>query len=207
MIRLSRHLLLPALALLGLCLPATAGATPKQVIRDCVDDGQLSRKYSNSDLRKARDNLPSDLDEYSDCREVISAAIKRGPGPNAGGSPGGPGGGANQPSAVDAANFANSADEQAARAKDQQDLDAITGSGEPPTVDVGGETVTPGKNGLFDLASAANQLPMPLLLSLIALGLATLGGLAFAMRSKLPALAEVPLLSKIKIPRVPRFRR
>ena len=75
-----------------LCLPSTAAASPAQVIRDCVDDGVLSRTYSNSELRKARDNLPSDLDEYSDCREVIAAAIKGGPGPRAGG--GGNGGSA-----------------------------------------------------------------------------------------------------------------
>ena len=33
------------------------------------------RSLLELDLRKARDSLPSDLDEYSDCREVIGAAI------------------------------------------------------------------------------------------------------------------------------------
>ena len=63
MTRLPRHLLLLAcLALVALCLPSAAGASPGQVIIDCRDDGALNRTYSNSDLRKARDNLPSDLE-------------------------------------------------------------------------------------------------------------------------------------------------
>jgi hypothetical protein len=203
-------LVLAALALTALCLPAAAAGSPAQVIRDCVDDGALSRTYSNSDLRKARDNLPSDLDEYSDCREVISAAIKRGPGPGSSGGNGGgnPGGGGNQANAATDADFLNSADEQAARAKDQADLEALTGSGQdPPEVDVGGQTIKPGDNGLFDLASASNELPTPLLLALIALGLAALAGVVLAVRSRAPALARAPLLSKIRMPRVGRFGR
>ena len=83
--RLLRHLLLPAvLGLVALCLPQAAVASPAQVIRDCVDDGTLNRQYSNSGPAQGPDNLPSDLDEYSDCREVISAAISGGPDPRPG---------------------------------------------------------------------------------------------------------------------------
>ena len=210
MTRLPRHLLLLAcLALVALCLPSAAGASPGQVIIDCRDDGALNRSYSNSDLRKARDNLPSDLDEYSDCREVIAAAITRPrPGsPNNGGNngSGNPGDGPGSASAADA--FANSPEEQAARAKDQADLDALNSGDDAPSVDVGGQTVTPGENGLFDLASASNELPTPLLLALIALGLAGLAGAFLVLRSRVPALARMP--SKIQLPRVkrPRFRR
>jgi hypothetical protein len=190
------------------CLPSAAAASPLQVIRDCADDGSLSRTYSNSDLRRARDNLPSDLDEYSDCREVISAAIKGGPGPRSGGGDngGGGGGGGGQSNAGADAGFVNSAEEQAARGKDQADLEELTSSGDPPEVDVGGQTVRPGENGLFDLASASNDLPTPLVLALIALGLAALAGVGLALRSRVPALARVPLLSKIRIPGVGRFR-
>ena len=59
------------------------------MIADCARDGQLDRSYSNSELRRARDNLPADLDEYSDCRDVIAAAIKGGSDKGLGsGSPG-----------------------------------------------------------------------------------------------------------------------
>src|SRR5919197_2886810 len=44
------------------------------VIRDCSEDGVLNGHYSHSDLTKALDQLPSDLDEYTDCRAVIRSA-------------------------------------------------------------------------------------------------------------------------------------
>jgi hypothetical protein len=124
--RLPRHLLL--LAALLLALPGAAFGNPERVIKDCAEDGDLDRKYSNAELRGARDNLPADLDEYSDCREVIGGAIKSGSDKGGGRGGGGP----------DAA-AASSPEEQAARAQDQAELEAIASSGkkDPPTVDVG----------------------------------------------------------------------
>ena len=192
MIRVVRHLfLLGALALLA--LPASAQAS---AVTDCAQDGKLDRQYSNSELRKALDNIPTDLDEYGDCREIISAAIqndsdKGGGRPSATGSDGGP----------------LAPEEQAARSKDSQELAALAGdgSGDPlaPSVDVGGETVKPGSNGLFDLASASNDLPVPLLLALTALALLAIVGGLVALRTRIPILGRIPLLSKIPAPRVP----
>lgn len=209
MTRVPRHLLLLA-ALALLAFPAPAGATPFQVIKDCNEDGQLDRKYSNEELTKALDNLPSDIDEYSDCREVISAAITGGSdrGENRGAGSGGDGsGGAGGGSAAPI-----TPEEQAARAQDQADLQALTtpdGRDKPPAVEVGGETVKPGSDGLFDLASESNSIPGPLLAALIALGILALVGGVVALRGRVPALARLPLLSKIPTPRVslPRFRR
>jgi hypothetical protein len=204
--RVPRHLLLLA-ALALLAFPAPAGATPFQVIKDCNEDGQLDRKYSNEELTKALDNLPSDIDEYSDCREVISAAITggsdRGANRGAGGGGDGSGGGSAAPITPE---------EQAARAQDQADLQALTtpdGRDKPPAVEVGGETVKPGSDGLFDLASESNSIPGPLLAALIALGILALVGGVVALRGRMPALARLPLLSKIPTPRVslPRIRR
>jgi hypothetical protein len=220
--RLPRHLLvLAALALVLVALPGEAFASPLQVIKDCNQDGQLNRKYSNSELRKALDNLPSDIDEYSDCREVISAAITGGSdkGGNRGG-PGGDGGGGGGGSSGDGSGSVAGAggaaaitpEEQAARAQDQADLQAL-GSPEArqnsPAIDVGGEKVEPGSDGLFDLASASNSVPTPLLVALIALALIAIAGGVLALRGRLPALGRIPLLSKIPTPRVslPRFRR
>lgn len=203
MTRVARHLLLLA-ALVALAAPAAATATPNQVIRDCNDDGVLSRDYSNSDLRKARDKLPTELVEYSDCEEIIGAAITGGS--DKGQGRGSPGQGVGGAGAADAG-------EQAARAKDAADLDAITsgagsGSGRGgPEVQVGDESVEPGTNGLFDLSSASNQLPAPLLIALIALGLLALAGGFVALRGRVPALGRVPLLNKIPTPRVPFTKR
>jgi hypothetical protein len=192
-----RKLILPA-ALLLLALPGPALASPDQVVRDCAQDGRLDRNYSNSDLRKARDDLPSDLDEYSDCREVIGAAIKGGSDRGGGRGSGGAGG-------------AGSPKEMAARGKDQAELEANAASrGESrPKLEVGGRTVEPGPNGLFDLSSAENGLPTPLLVALIALGLLALVGCLVALKERIPLLARIPLLSKIPTPRVtlPRLRR
>jgi hypothetical protein len=212
--RLPRHLLVvAALALVLVALPGDAfAASPLQVIKDCNQDGQLNRKYSNSELRKALDNLPSDIDEYSDCRDVISAAITGGSDKagNRGGSGGGDAGGGNVAGGGGAA--AITPEEQAARTQDQADLQAL-GSPEsrenPPPIDVGGKQVKPGSDGLFDLASTANSVPTPLLVALIALALLAIAGGVVALRGRLPALARIPLLSKIPTPRVslPRFRR
>jgi hypothetical protein len=216
--RLPRHLLL--LAALPLLLLAFSGsafaAGPLQVIKDCNQDGQLNRKYSNKELRKALDNLPSDIDEYSDCRDVIGGAITGGSdkGGNRGtGGSGADGGGGGSGAGGTGGNAAPiTPEEQAARTQDQADLQAL-GTPESrensPPIDVGGEQVKPGSNGLFDLASASNSLPTPLLIALIALALLAIAGGVVALRGRLPALARIPLLSKIPTPRVslPRFRR
>jgi hypothetical protein len=69
-----RTIFLALLAALLLASPARA-AGPIQVIRDCEDDGALQGHYTPSELRKARSQLPTDIDEYSDCRDVLSRAI------------------------------------------------------------------------------------------------------------------------------------
>ena len=194
MTRLLRNLLtIGALALLA--LPANAYASADQVIRDCARDGKLDHNYSNSELRKARNNLPSDLDEYSDCRDVIASAIK-------GGSDRGLGKGSPGVAATDPAG------EAAAQAQDQNDLAAIaSGKNEKPSVNVGGANLEPDSSGYFNVGGAANEVPLPLLLALILLSLFALASALGAVRDRVPALASVPLLSKIPTPRVPFLKR
>jgi hypothetical protein len=216
--RAPRHpLLLAALIVLALSWGEAYAATPFKVIKDCNQDGVLDGKYSNRELRDALDNLPTDIDEYSDCRDVIEAAItsgssREGDGRPAGGGGGGPDGGGGGGGAGGGDPAVLTPEEQAARQQDQEDLAAITspeGRDDRPTIDVGGETVKPGSNGLFDVATASNSVPLPLLLVLIALGLLALGGGLAALRGRTPALARLPLLSKVPTPRVslPRFGR
>jgi hypothetical protein len=191
--RVVRNLLiLGALALLA--LPAPAFASPDQAIRDCGRDGDLDGKYSNADLRKARDNLPSDLAEYSDCHEILNSAIKGGS--DKGGGAGSPGIGGTDPEG-----------EAAARAEDEGELAAIAGggggNGAPPKVDVGGTSLEPDRSGFFSLSGAANEVPIPLFLALTLLALLALASGVGALRERIPALARIPLLSKIPTPRVP----
>jgi hypothetical protein len=67
---------LPLIAALAtLALPALAqAASPASVIRDCTLDGKLDRTYTQKDLRQALAAIPSDVDEYTDCRDIIRNA-------------------------------------------------------------------------------------------------------------------------------------
>jgi hypothetical protein len=65
-------------AVLLLAVPATAIASGDDVIEDCADDGELSRTYSQAEYKKALQDLPADLDEYTDCRATIRRARLRG---------------------------------------------------------------------------------------------------------------------------------
>jgi hypothetical protein len=193
MIRALRQIVLVA-ALALLALPAGASASADAVIKDCARDGRLDKEYSNAELRRARNNLPADLDEYSDCRDVIASAIK---GASAGGGGhGSPGIGATDP-----------AGEAAAAAEDQADLAAAAQGGSPPTVDVGGTSLRPDSSGFFNLGDAANEVPLPLLLALLLLGSLALASGVGSLRERVPALARIPLLSKIPALRVPFFGR
>jgi hypothetical protein len=187
--RVVRHLLVLGV-LATLALPASAAASPDQVVADCVKDGRLDRDYSNAELREARDNLPTDADEYSDCRDVIASAIKGDS--DQGGGRGSPGVGGIDPAA-----------EAAARETDAADLGAIAEAEDQPALDVGGLAVEPGDSGLFDLSTAVNTLPLPLLLALILFCALLAWASRVAVRHRLPALAKHPLLSKIPAPRVP----
>jgi hypothetical protein len=191
--RAARHLLLAVCALAVLAVSASpAQASANQVLRDCIYDGKLDHHYSNAELRKARDHMPSDADEYSDCRDIIAAAIKGGS--DRSGGKASPGIGATNPTA-----------EAAAQQADQSDLAAITSSNDkaPPKLDVGGQSLKPDSSGFFNLGGAANQVPVPLLIALLLLcGMALATGLG-SIRERVPALARIPFLSKIPTLRVP----
>ena len=206
MIRVMRNLIL--LTVLGaLVLPAAAVAQANPE-RDCRADSKLDRRYSSEELRDALDNLSTYADEYTDCRSIIKAAIASGsdnrnnPSDKDSGDVGAAGGGGGDEG------VAISAEEQQARANDNAELNAITGDPDnKPEVTVGGEQLEPDSNGLFDLASASNSVPLPLLLTLIAIGLLALAGGLRALRDRVPAFARIPLVAKIPRVSLPRLRR
>jgi hypothetical protein len=177
-------------ALFVMALPAPAFAGTDRAVRDCAQDGDLDGNYSNAELRHARNHIPADLDEYSDCRDIIASAIKGGS--NRGSGAGSPGVGATDP-----------AGEAAAKAADTTDLAAIADSKKPPKVDVGGTSLAPDSSGFFNLGGAANEVPLPLLLALLLVCVLALGSGLGALRERVPALARIPLVSKIPALRVP----
>jgi hypothetical protein len=67
--------LLVVLAALGMA-PAAASASADAIFEDC-QDGRLDKRYSGKDYREALSDIPVDLDEYTNCRELIRSAQQR----------------------------------------------------------------------------------------------------------------------------------
>jgi len=190
--RLLRNSLLVALVV-ALLAPASALAGP---IEDCADDGQLSKQYSQGELDDAKKNLPSDLSDYSDCGEVLNGAKAKGP--DQGSSSGGGGASAPETSAGTGA-AAAAAEEIKAVAKptaadlarerrERAAIDNLANGGGKPNLSLDGKTISPGDAGLYDLASATHEVPLPVKLALYAVALLALAGLLVAGRRRFPAL-------------------
>jgi hypothetical protein len=159
-------------------LPAMAQASPEQVIRDCAKDGKLDQHYSLSDLKKAEKKLPTDVDEYTNCRDVINQAEVQGSGGNQGNSHGGGSGGSGS---------GGSGGGPSASASDVNALNHAKDTGrKAPSLTLHGEKVIPGSGGVFKTAGAANDLPTPVLLALIALGALTVAAALVALRRRFP---------------------
>src|SRR5215210_9115202 len=83
--------------LLTTATPALAG-TREKILQEC-QDGRLSGDYTAKEIRDARNHIPTDIDQYSDCRDVLARALaaKAGGGGRGGdrgsGGRGGPAGG------------------------------------------------------------------------------------------------------------------
>ena len=90
---LTRLITLALTLLVALALPVLAHASGDDVIRDCAEDGDLDQDYSDEELEDAERNMPSDIDQYSDCRDVIQQAQAGGRGSTDGSGSGGGGGG------------------------------------------------------------------------------------------------------------------
>jgi hypothetical protein len=153
-----------ALALFAsVVLAAPAFGSPQAVIRDCSEDGVLNGHYSHSDLAKALAQLPSDIDEYTDCRAIIRSALLRSAnkhGPAVAGTASPP-----------------SADEQ------KKLHDAAKSA---TTVNIGGKPITP-----FKSAGFGPDLPTLVLVVLFGLGGAMIAGGVLAVRRHRPAFARI----------------
>jgi hypothetical protein len=138
-------LVLGLAAALLLAPAAFADSTTTKIIRDCADDGILEGHYTPSELRKARDNLPTDVDEYSDCSDVLSRALAADVSSPSGGSAGSPAG---APAATPAPQYSDSvasnpgAATQAANAADDKALTEAAATGDQGDV-IAGQPLAP----------------------------------------------------------------
>ncbi len=173
--------------------PASAlAANGQAVLRDCNDNGKLDKKYSQADYRDAIENIPTDLDEYTDCRDVIRRAqlgldsnSNSGGGSGSGGGTGGSAGGGGA-SGLDtgggssSGGNANATDALAtATPEERAALAETTAGGGEAGLKIGNELIRP-KIGV----SSATALPTPLVAIIVLLGAATLAGAGIATRNR-----------------------
>ena len=174
-----RPALIALLALLLAAPTALADATRNKILREC-QTGSLTGDYSAREIRDARNNIPDDLDQYTDCRDVLTRALlSRAGGDSGSGGGGGTGGGGGGTGGGESAAPLTPSTES-----DQQALDQAAGAGEVP-VNVSGRAVTPGESAF------RNDLPATLLVLLALLAAAAVAGLAPALRRRAPSLRRV----------------
>jgi hypothetical protein len=176
-----RLLLVMVLTLL-VAAPAAMAGTREDILNDCQSGG-LDGNYSPSEIRDARNNIPADIDQYTNCRDVLGRALggsgdKRVGGGGDGNALGGGGGGGGSPPPAEPLT-PSGPEEQAALEK------AALGGGDAP-VQVGEGTIVPGAAGLASNA-ARNALPVSLLAVLILLGLAALAATVSPVRRRVHA--------------------
>jgi hypothetical protein len=193
-----RHILLLCAALVALAAPAHAlAASSQDVITDCYQDGKLDGSYTQGELDSAEGDLPSDVDEYSDCRSVIASARARGGKGKRGGSGGVPGGGFRGGGTAGSDPSLSTPSGALAGSRDDLDaLNAITGGSDgkaEPKVPIAGRPLTP-TSGAASVGESANDMPTPLLAALIAMGaLGVLGALFAVWRRRPQQLRRGPL--------------
>jgi hypothetical protein len=185
-----------AMLLAAAVIPAQALAQGSdEVIRDCAEDGDLDGDYSQEELDEAYENMPSDIDEYTNCREVIQGAREQrggGGGDNNAGSPpgsadttGGSGGGATAPGGQ-----GTDVDEINSRAENAPNDDA-------PTASVAGEELD-SSGGTYSADADSGGMPTALIVALILVALGAVAGAAYLLRDHLPPALSSRLPGPLK---------
>ena len=167
----------------ALAIPTTAAASGDEAIRDCAQDGDLDKEYSDEELEEAEENMPSDIDAYSSCRDVFRAAQAGGrggtngtddSGSTGGGASGSAGGGGS-------ANDGDVSGTEGATARDQEELNRRE-------QEARGDTAPTTETALPAGADAGDDsgLPTAALVAIALLGLAAVGGGVYLLRDYLP---------------------
>jgi hypothetical protein len=175
------------LALLVVAPAALADSTRAKILREC-QDGRLTGDYTSKQIRDALNNIPDDIDQYSDCRDVLRRALLNDAGNsgNGGGGTGGGGGGTGGGGTGGGGGAPLTPSTDADRQALQQ---AATGGGAP--LQIAGKPVTPGKSAL------RNDLPTTLLVLLILLAVATVAALAPFVRRHARFASLGPTLRRV----------
>jgi hypothetical protein len=181
--------LLTALTILCLAVPATASADAgvTKLLRDACRDEHIDGTYTQAQYKKALDQLPTDSDEYTGCREVLQrgrlAALAAGKHKSSGGggstgTGAGTGGGSGSAGSTgggsSGSSRAPSADPLSTATPRQKKALAQAAQSAKP-VNVGGELVQPGALGIGELSGASRGVPTPLIALICLLAASALG--------------------------------
>jgi hypothetical protein len=182
-----RTALFACLAAVLLAAPAAqAQDTRTKILREC-QDGALTGDYSIREIRDARNNIPDDIDQYSDCGVVLSRALAAQAGGGDGGAGGAGGGGSGGGSSGGGPALTPATD------GDRKALEEAAAQGAGP-VEIDGRQVVPGAAG-FTADATRNTIPSTLIAVLVLLAVAAL-------------IAAAPFVRKRAIdPLVPLVRR
>jgi hypothetical protein len=157
-------------------VPVANAASTTQILRDCADDGVLQGDYTPAELRKARQNIPTDTDEYTDCRDVLARAAAAGVSSRGGGGSGGFSGGSG-----------SELPPPDPHSPEGREVVGEAGSKPPPgPMNIGGRSVIPGHASLSS-NGVRNELPPGMLAALILLGAGALSTLLPPVRSRVLA--------------------
>ena len=170
---MKRLAIIALLAVLAAAPAAQADSTRTKILREC-QNGRLTGDYTAKQIRDARNNIPDDLDQYSDCRDVLTRALLN----NAGDSNDGDGDGA--AGGAGGGNIGGDGDVVLTPSTDadRQALAGAASTGGRP-LQVAGERVTPGTAGAL-----RNNLPATLLVVLILLAAAAAAATAPFLRRR-----------------------
>jgi hypothetical protein len=177
-LNLTRLITLISALLVALAVPAIAVADGDDVIRDCAQDGDLDKEYSDEELEEASEDMPSDIDAYTECRSLIRAAQSGGRGSTEGagggaGAGGSGGGGSLNGDDVSGTAGATPSDADELNRRRQEALDGTeptSAAGLPAGADTGDDS----------------GLPTAALVAIALLGLAGVGGGVYLLRDHLP---------------------
>jgi hypothetical protein len=166
-----------------LLAPALARADAGDaVIKDCTHNGTLTKKYSQKAYQQALAELPADVDEYGDCRQIISDAQLAAAGGGSSGSPAG-----SIPGIGPAAATPHTPAEQAALAQAASNGNApvkVAGAGSGSGDGTGGKPLVPGASS-FDAGGITHGLPAPVIVVLVLIGVAAVIGALIALRPQI----------------------
>jgi hypothetical protein len=179
--------LLTALAIACLAAPAAASADGgvNKLLTDACKDEHIDGHYTQAQYKKALEQLPTDADEYTACRDVLQrgrlAALgtgKKSNGNNANNGNAGGGGtttGGGGSSGSSGSSGAPPADPTANATPAQKKAIAQAGQAAKP-VNIGGELVQPGELGLGAISGSGHSVPTPLAALMVLLAAGALSG-------------------------------